>query len=117
VSDRRIVLTGIRASGRHGANPGERQQPQEFVVDLDVLVEQGDDDDLDSTMDYRAIAEAARACVETTSFVLVETLVDAVARAVFELNRVMQVTATVHKPGAAASLGIDDVAVEAIIVG
>jgi dihydroneopterin aldolase len=117
VSDRRIVLTGIRASGRHGANPGERLEAQEFVVDLDVLVEQGDDDDLDSTMDYRAIVQTARECVEASSFVLVETLAEAVAREVFGLDRVMRVIATVHKPGAAASLGVDDVAVEAIIVG
>lgn len=116
MSDRRIVLSGLRASGRHGANPGERLEAQEFVVDLDVIVEQGDRDDLDSTIDYRAIVQTARGCVETTSFVLVETLAEAVAQEVFGLARVTRVIATVHKPAAAASLGVDDVAVEAIVV-
>ena len=32
----RIFLSGIRAAGRHGANPGEKDRPQEFVVDLDI---------------------------------------------------------------------------------
>ena len=35
----RLFLTGITASGRHGANPGEKDQAQDFVVDLDVEVE------------------------------------------------------------------------------
>ena len=32
----RIVLSGLRATGRHGASPGEQLQPQEFVIDVDV---------------------------------------------------------------------------------
>jgi FolB domain-containing protein len=112
----RIVLSGIRASGRHGANPGERLQAQDFVVDLDVIVERDDDDDLNATIDYRVIAQTARDCVAGTSFVLVESLAEAVAREVFGQDRVTQAIATVHKPAAAASLGVDDVAVEAIVV-
>ena len=34
----RLFLTGIAASGRHGANPGEKDRAQDFVVDLDVEV-------------------------------------------------------------------------------
>jgi len=33
----RITVAGIRAEGRHGANPGERDSAQPFVVDLDVV--------------------------------------------------------------------------------
>jgi dihydroneopterin aldolase len=113
--DRRISLTGIRASGRHGANPGERDAPQEFVVDLDVVVEQDDRDDLDDTLDYRVIVQTVRECIQGSSFVLVETLADAVAREVYGLPRVVRVNATVHKPGAARSLDVDDVSVEAIV--
>ena len=32
----RLFLTGITTSGRHGANAGEKDVPQDFVVDLDV---------------------------------------------------------------------------------
>ena len=113
--DRRIRLTGIRADGRHGANPGERDAPQEFVIDLDVIVEQDDGDELDDTLDYRVIVQVAQECVQRSSFVLVETLADAVAREVYGLPRVLRVTATVHKPGAARSLGVDDVTVEAMV--
>ena len=111
----RIFLRGIRAGGRHGANPGERDTAQEFVVDLEVTVDLGDGDDLDGTIDYRVVANAVRDVVRSTSFVLVESLAKAVAREVFGLPRVVGVVAVVHKPGAASSLGVDDVAVEAIV--
>jgi len=108
----RILQRGIRASGRHGANPGERSVAQEFVVDLDVVVEVGDDR-LEGTANYRTLAETAREVVEAASFQLLEHLASAVAEAVAKVDRVVRVTAVVHKPSAAGGLGIADVAVEA----
>lgn len=110
----RLILTGIRAAGRHGASPGERGWAQEFLVDLEVTVEVGEDS-LDATADYGALVEAARRTVEGTSFELLETLADAVARSVLEFPGVTQVVATVHKPGAARTLGVEDVAAEAAV--
>ena len=111
----RISLNGIRADGRHGANPGERDLPQAFVVDLDIVVDTGEYDELDDTLDYRVIADAARRVVQERSFVLLESLAEAVAREAYGLPNVTRVVATVHKPGAAESMGVDDVAVEAIV--
>src|SRR5215475_9243847 len=109
----RIMLSGIRASGRHGANPGEQLEAQEFVVDLDLSVEVHGDD-VDSTTDYRAAADEARRAVESNSFQLLESLAEEVARCVYGLEGVFRVVAVVHKPGAAASMGVDDVASEAV---
>lgn len=114
MSESRILLTGIETQGRHGANPGERDEPQPFVVDLDVTVDVGDDE-IEATADYGVLASLARGAVEDESFELLETLAEAVARAVFGQPNVVHVVATVHKPAAAASLGVDDVAAEAII--
>ena len=50
----RLFLSGIRASGHHGARPGEQDEPQDLVVDLDVEVNVGDDD-IAGTADYRGI--------------------------------------------------------------
>jgi len=108
----RVFLSGIRASGRHGANPGEKDEPQEFVVDLDVEVELGGDD-VAETADYRGLARTARRVVEMESFDLVEHLAAAVAREVLSTDRVRRATAVVHKPSAARSIGIDGVAVAA----
>lgn len=105
----RLFLTGIRAAGRHGANPAEKDEPQEFVVDLDVEVEVTGDD-IHRTADYRRVVSAARDTVSKESFDLLETLAQAVVAAVQGLDGVVRVTAVVHKPAAAASLGVQGVA-------
>src|SRR5437879_5005616 len=111
----RLFLSGIHASGRHGARAGEKDEPQEFVADLDLFVDAGADS-IDSTSDYRRIVDAVREVVEGSSFDLIESMADAVARAVLARPRVTRVTAVVHKPGAAARLGVDGVAA-AVSVG
>ena len=40
----RLFLSGIRADGHHGARPGEKDDAQPFVVDLDLEVEVGADE-------------------------------------------------------------------------
>ena len=114
VESYRISLTGIQAAGRHGANPNERDVAQEFVIDLDVVVDI-EEDSLDATADYRYLANAARETVERESFVLLESLAEGVAKSVYQFEPVRSVTAVVHKPGAAASMGIGDVSAEAVI--
>ena len=111
----RLFLSGIHASGRHGARPGEKDEPQEFVVDLDLDVDAGADS-IDATADYRGIVEVVREIVQGSSFDLIESMADAVARAVLARPHVSRVTAVVHKPGAAARLGVDGVAA-AVSVG
>jgi len=112
VSRHLVRIDGIRADGRHGANPGEKLEYQPFVVDLEVLVEVGDDY-LEATADYGALTDAVRDTVAGTSYDLVETLAQRIAREVFGYQNVLSVLARVHKPRAAERLGVDDVSVEA----
>lgn len=104
-----VVVSGIGAEGRHGANEGERDDAQPFVVDLEVEVD-ATADSIEGTVDYRAIAEAARQVVEGSSFTILESLADAVARSIRDLEGVLEVTATVRKPRAAESLDVAAVA-------
>ncbi len=110
----RLFLTGIRAAGRHGANPGEKDAPQDFVVDLDVEVKVFADV-VEETVDYRTITRVAREVVGERSFDLLETLAESVARAVCDLDGVVRTTAVVHKPVAAASLDVQGVAAAATV--
>ena len=104
-----VRITGIVASGRHGASTGERDQAQEFVVDLEVQVEPGADE-INATADYRDIAHVARRTVDERSFALLETIAREVALAVCALPGVDEVRAVVHKPRAARRLDVEDVA-------
>jgi dihydroneopterin aldolase len=108
----RLFLTGIEATGRHGANPGEKDSPQVFVVDLDVEVDAAADD-IGSTADYRKLIAAAREVVQTASFDLIESLAHAVAERALQHDGVVSVTAIVHKPAAAISNGAQGVAAAA----
>lgn len=116
MSTSRLFLTGIRCEGRHGVNPGEKDAPQPFVVDLDLDV-RVDGDHVDQTADYRAVTQAARDAVAGTSFDLLESIAEAVAKAVLALDDVTRATAVVHKPNAARSLGIEGVAAAATAGG
>jgi len=115
MSEYAVSIKGILAQGRHGSNPGERDFAQDFVVDLYVTVGDVGTDSLDETADYAALALVAREVVERESFVLLEMLAEAVARAVFGYPKVVRVVAVVHKPAAAESLGVDDVCAEAVV--
>ena len=110
----RLFLTGIAASGRHGANPGEKDHPQDFVVDLDVEVDVSSDD-IAATADYRKLIQTARDVVAGGSLDLLESLAAAVAQAVAGLPRVIRATAIVHKPAAARSSEIQGIAAAAIV--
>jgi 7,8-dihydroneopterin aldolase/epimerase/oxygenase len=110
----RLFLTGISAEGHHGANPGEKDHAQGFVVDLDVEVDVTGDE-LGATSDYRDLIRTARETVAATSFDLLETIADAVARAVSERPGVLSATAVVHKPAAAMSNEVMGVAAAATV--
>lgn len=109
MSRARLFLTGIRASGFHGARPGEKAEPQEFVVDLDLEVEVASDQ-IVATADYREISDVVRAVIVDGSFDLIESMAEAIAKEVLGLLHVMRVTAVVHKPAAAGRLQIEGVA-------
>ena len=105
----KLFLSGIKCDGRHGANPGEKDSPQPFVVDLDLDVEV-EGDHIGMTADYRAIAQSVRNVVANESVDLLESLARAVASAVAAMPHVRSATAVVHKPNAARSVGLDGVA-------
>jgi dihydroneopterin aldolase len=109
MSNSRLFLTGIHADGYHGARAGEKDEPQPFVIDLDLEVEVGDDT-IDGTADYRDISERVRGVVKDGSFDLIEAMAAAIARECLTFERVVRASVIVHKPNAATRLRIDGVA-------
>jgi dihydroneopterin aldolase len=105
----RLFLSGISASGHHGARAGEKDTPQAFVVDLDLEVD-ASADSIASTADYRDVSDAVRSVVAEGSYDLIEVMAHDIAARILTFERVTRVTAVVHKPNAAARLGIDGVA-------
>jgi len=98
----RIRLDGIRAYGKHGADPGERERPQPFDIAVSAELDLRDaaaSDDLGCTMDYAALQARIVRIVESTSYSLLERLAADLLAAVFEDRRVKRAEVTVAKPG------------------
>jgi dihydroneopterin aldolase len=98
----RIVLAGMAFQARHGVNDWEKEQPQRFEVDIELVLDvqpAGLDDDLTRTVDYRAVYGVVRQVVESTTFYLIEALAEAIAHEILgEQPQVDEVVVRVRKP-------------------
>ena len=86
--------------GRHGVRAAEREQAQEFHVDVDIeadLRQAGDSDDLAETVDYTKARAAAKQVIEGASMQLLEALAAAIAERILDLPRVAAVSVRVAK--------------------
>ncbi len=110
----RVVLTGLRARGHHGVFAFEREQGQDFVVDVTLVLDlapASTADDLGRTVDYGVLAEAVVADVQGEPLNLIEALAERIARTCLRQPGVSEVEVTVHKPQAPISVTFTDVAV------
>lgn len=97
----RIALHRIRAYGRHGADPGEREEIQPFEIDLAAEVNlrrASESDRLADTIDYAALHARLVQIVADTSYALLERLAAELLGAVFEDHRIVRAEITVAKP-------------------
>jgi 7,8-dihydroneopterin aldolase/epimerase/oxygenase len=110
----RIALTGLRARGRHGCLPAERELGQEFVIDVVLGLDArpaAAEDDLLRTVDYGALADRLVAVVEGEPVNLIETLAERLAGVCLDPPQVEDVEVTVHKPSAPVPHPFTDIAV------
>lgn len=110
----RIEISGLRVFGRHGVFDWEKEQGQDFTVDLALEVDlrpAGKSDDLDDTIDYGLLAERVAREVEDTQFTLIEALAQHLADIVLADERVRSVDIRIGKPDVALSVELVDVAV------
>ncbi|MFI6392456.1 dihydroneopterin aldolase [Nonomuraea sp. NPDC050547] len=110
----RITLKGLRARGRHGVLPAERELGQEFVVDATLFLDTAPaaaGDDLTLTVHYGELAEALVKVVEGEPVELIETLAQRLADVCLASALVERAEVSVHKPAAPIPLPFDDVVV------
>ena len=108
------MLTGLTVFGRHGVYAHEREEGQEFTIDLRLrlsLEQAAGSDDVADTVHYGELAERVAAVVAGEPVNLIETLAERIAAVALDDRRVQGVTVTVHKPHAPIPLEFADVAV------
>ena len=97
-----IAITGIRAYGRHGANPGEKDVPQPFDLDVSVELDLSAarrSDALADTIDYGTLHRTIVGIVRNRSFDLLERLGQDVLDALLADARVVRAHVRIAKPG------------------
>jgi dihydroneopterin aldolase len=109
-----LTLTGLRAFGHHGVFAHERENGQEFVLDVTTWLDLGaaaSGDDLAETVHYGVLAEQIVAAVERDPVDLIETVAERVAGVVLAHRAANAVRVTVHKPSAPIAVPFSDVSV------
>jgi len=97
-----IRIDGIRAFGKHGADPGERDAAQPFDVTVVIesdLATAATSDDLKDAIDYSVLRQTIANIIEGTSFRLIERLAAEIARALLDDARIAYAEITIAKPG------------------
>lgn len=95
-----IEIRGLRVVARHGVLPEERERAQPFEVDITVeadLSEAARTDDLGRTVDYGRLVDGVVELAGRESFLLIETLADAIAALVLAEARAEAVVVSVRK--------------------
>jgi dihydroneopterin aldolase len=112
-----VVLTGLRVRANHGVFEFERENGQDFVIDVTARLDlrpAASGDDLAATVHYGELAEEVVAAVERDPVDLIETVAERVAGVVLAHPPVHSVEVTVHKPQAPISVPFGDVAVRIV---
>ena len=109
----RIFIRNLRARGIIGINDWERRQPQDILISITVFTDThrvGETDDLQDSVDYRALSKKAQAHAETAARFTVEALANDLAAICLEQPGVSKARVRVEKPGAvrfSASVGVE----------
>ena len=98
----RIIIRGLRCRGRQGPTPRDREQAQDYLVDVELSVDVADAasrDDLAAALDIASVASLVRDEVARRPRVLLERMTADVAQALLEqFDQVTEVLVKVEKP-------------------
>ena len=111
----KISIKGLKLFAYHGVNPEEKENGQNFVIDLDYYVNIARAcqlDTLDDTVSYAKVVKTIRRVFTAEKYDLIERAAQVIADAVLdEFDDIFKVEVTLKKPEAPISAEFDYVAV------
>lgn len=111
----KISIKGLKLFAYHGVNPEEKENGQNFVIDLDYYVNIAracQMDTLDDTVSYAKVVKTIRRVFTAEKYDLIERAAQVIADAVLdEFDDIFKVEITLKKPEAPISAEFDYVAV------
>jgi len=99
----KIFIRDLALRGIIGSYPEERREKQDIVINVEMhadLRAAGQSDDLNDTVDYKAIKKAILKLVEGSAFQLIESLAERISEIALGHDKVQKVIVTIDKPGA-----------------
>ncbi|KAG0624794.1 hypothetical protein M758_2G004400 [Ceratodon purpureus] len=112
----RIMLRGMLFHGYHGVLAEENKLGQKFLVDVDAwmdLSKAGESDEMGDSVSYADIYKQIKAIVEGPPFKLVESVANAIAKALLSAHpSISDVRVKVCKPHVAVEGVLDHLGVE-----
>ena len=99
----RIFVTDLRVDAIVGIWDWERAMTQSVSIDLEMAWDirpAAAQDDIDRTLDYRAVAKRVAAFVEESRFRLIETMAEQIAELIRQEFGVSWLKVSIHKPSA-----------------
>ena len=98
-----INISKIKCSGKHGIYDHEKQNDQEFLVDIHINISDFSSDDINKTLNYEEIVNLVIKFVKTETYDLIETLAKQISeQIVFKYTKteatIQEIKVTVHKP-------------------
>ena len=108
-------MKNIAFYGYHGTNAHEAELGQRFFMDVEMSLDLGEAiaaDDLDRTVNYKAVFEDVRKIAENERFRLLESLAESIACTILERYRVERVVIRIRKPSVPLEGILDHVEVE-----
>ncbi|MCA1839015.1 MAG: dihydroneopterin aldolase [Actinomycetota bacterium] len=111
----KIIITGLKVFGYHGANRIEREHGQHFIVDVECrldLREAGMSDLLGKTLDYDSLIKEVQRIVSMERYTLIEALAERIADAVLGHREVFSTLVRVAKPTPPIEADLEAVIVE-----
>ena len=110
-----IEIKGIRGFGYHGVFPHERENGQEFLVDLSLrcnLAEASESDDVAETIDYGTVCNLVLGVIVGPPVWLIEKLASQIAGLLLaNFSLLDSVVVVVHKPQAPVEANVADIAI------
>lgn len=112
----KIILKTLKFAGCHGVLPQEKNRPQTFVVDANLLLDlktAGQQDSLEASIDYGQVYLKVKHIVEDNSYNLIETLAENISQRLLQDFPLLEaVEITVYKPDAPVAGEFEHMAVQ-----
>ena len=114
----KITIKNLKLFAFHGVNPEEKENGQNFYIDVDYyvnIIKACKNDDIESTVSYAKVVKVIREAFTKEKFNLIEKAAQVVADAIFEnFESIYKVEITLKKPEAPVNADFEYMAVTII---